>query len=76
MNTASKVTPDAQMVSILALSMVLRRPMTSNSVPVRIRPKPLQTDKTPTRETGAEAFFIRKPCAAGRDNYIICDADT
>ena len=58
METASNVTAAAQMVSTLAHNMVLRRPILSKSVPVRIRPKPLHTDNTPTRDTAnaSEAF--------------------
>ena len=55
MKTASKVTAEAKMVRILAHIMVLRRPMLSKSAPVRIRPKPLQTESTPTRETASDS---------------------
>ena len=61
MDTASKVTAAAQMVSILAHNIVLRRPIVSKSVPVRIRPRPLHTDNTPTRETAkASGAFTDK----------------
>lgn len=46
MDTANKVTPAAQMVSTLAHSMVLRRPIASKRAPVRTRPKPLHTDNS------------------------------
>ena len=55
MDTANKVTAAAQIVRILAHSMVLRRPIRSKSEPVRIRPKPLHTDNTPTRETASDS---------------------
>lgn len=51
MDTAKSVTPAAQMVSTLAHNIVLRRPMESKRAPVRIRPNPLHTDNTPTRDT-------------------------
>mgnify|MGYP002508518557 CR=1 FL=1 len=51
MDTASSVMAAAKMGKILAQSMVLRRPMASKRVPVRILPRPSQTDSTPTRET-------------------------
>ena len=54
-DTASKVTVAAQMVITLAQIIVLRRPMRSKMAPVRIRPRPLQTDKTPTRETARDS---------------------
>ena len=41
----------ALMVSIFAQIMVLRRPIESKRAPVRIRPKPLHTESTPTSET-------------------------
>ena len=47
-DTASRVTPAAAMVSTLVTIMVNRRPLTSNSAPVKMRPKPLQTLRTPT----------------------------
>ena len=57
--TASNVTLAAQMVNMFAHSIVLRRPIVSNRVPVRIRPKPLHMDRTPTRETAnASGAFI------------------
>ena len=61
MDTASSVTAAAQIVSALAHSIVLRRPMVSKSAPVRMRPRPLHTDKTPTRETASvsDAFTDR-----------------
>ena len=49
--TANSITAAAQLVSILAHSMVLRRPIVSKRAPVRIRPKPLHMDNTPTRDT-------------------------
>ena len=57
-DTANRVTAAAQMVRILAYSIVLRRPMASKSAPVRIRPRPLQIDKIPTRDTAraSDAF--------------------
>ena len=56
--TAINVTVAAHIVNILANNIVLRRPMMSNKVPVRILPRPLHTDNTPTRETAndSEAF--------------------
>ena len=57
--TANNVTTAAQMVNIFAHNMVLRRPMVSNKAPVRIRPKPLHIDSTPTRETAnASGAFV------------------
>ena len=55
MDTASNVTAAAQMVSMLAHNMVLRRPMESKSAPVRMRPMPLHTDRTPTKETAKDS---------------------
>ena len=81
-DTANSVTAAAQMVSALAYSMVLRRPILSKSVPVRMRPRPLHTDNTPTRDTAndSEAFTDRArslaklitelPTAAKHDMHI------
>ena len=55
MDTANSVTPAAQMVRPLAHSIVLRRPMESKSAPVKIRPIPLHTDRTPTKETARDS---------------------
>ena len=41
----------AQIVSIFAHIIVLRRPIASKRAPVRIRPTPLHTESTPTSET-------------------------
>ena len=55
MDTASNVTPAAQMVRVLAHNMVFLRPMMSKTAPVRIRPKPLHTERTPTRVTARDS---------------------
>ena len=54
-DTESKVMPAAQSVRTLASSIVLRRPITSNTAPVRIRPIPLQTESTPTSDTASDS---------------------
>ena len=53
MDTEIKVTKAAQMVRTLAQIIVLRLPITSKTAPVKIRPKPLQTESTPTRDTAS-----------------------
>ena len=82
MVTAKSVMPAAQMVSTLANNMVLRRPMRSKIIPIRIRPKPLQIDKTPTKVTARDsAAFTDKarsfaklitelPTAARKDRQV------
>ena len=50
-DTESNVTAAAQIVRIFAQIIVLRQPITSNTAPVIIRPRPLQTESIPTRET-------------------------
>ena len=50
-DTASNVTAAAPMVSRLEQIIVLRRPIASKRAPVRMRPNPLHTESTPTRET-------------------------
>ena len=54
-DTASRVIIAAKMVKALALSIVLRRPIASNTAPVIIRPNPLHTESTPTRETARDS---------------------
>ena len=53
--TDTSTTAAAAMVSILAHSIVFLRPILSKSEPVRMRPKPLHTDSTPTRETANDS---------------------
>lgn len=53
--TASRVTVAAPIVSIFAQIMVLQRPIESKRAPVRIRPKPLHMESTPTRETANDS---------------------
>lgn len=55
MVTAKRVTPAAQIVRMFAHSIVLRRPMVSKTAPVRIRPKPLHTERIPTRVTARDS---------------------
>ena len=50
-DTAMSVVAAATIVKRFAQIIVLRQPITSKTAPVRIRPMPLQTERTPTRET-------------------------
>ena len=45
----------AQIVSMLEQIIVLCRPILSKRAPVRIRPKPLQIESTPTRDTANDS---------------------
>ena len=51
MNVAKRVTDAAQIVRTFAQSMVFLRPIASKTAPVIMRPIPLHTDSTPTKET-------------------------
>ena len=42
-------------MSIFEQIIVFRRPMASKRAPVRIRPNPLQTESTPTRDTASDS---------------------
>ena len=53
--TAMSVTPAEAMVSTLAEIIVKRLPIESNTAPQIILPRPLQTDKTPTKDTARDS---------------------
>ena len=53
--TASRVTPAAHIVITFAQIIVLRRTIASNTAPVIMRPIPLLTDSTPTRDTASDS---------------------
>ena len=55
MNVAKRVTDAAQIVRMFAQSMVFLRPIASKTAPVRMRPTPLQTERTPTKETASDS---------------------
>ena len=81
-DTAIRVTVAAPIVRIFAQSIVLRQPIESNRIPVRMRPTPLHIERIPTRETanasGASTDRARSlaklitelPTAARKDMHI------
>ena len=54
-NVAKRVTDAAQIVRTFAQSIVFLRPIASKTAPVSMRPMPLQTERTPTKETARDS---------------------